>query len=101
MRSRRASHGSAPPLNCGVRRQTKRGRSVNKSRYAFGVTAFLSLALSAQAPDGSSDHFAPAEDVSASFKWEQHAQCTLSDAIGVLLRSNWQERHWIKIAGQQ
>jgi len=85
----------------GVRRQTKRGRKVKKSRYAVGATAFMSLALSAQAPDATSDHFAPTEDVSDSFAWEQHAQCTISDPIGVVLRSNWQERHWIKIAGEQ
>src|SRR4051812_16830021 len=55
----------------------------------------------AQAPDPTLDHFAPSEDVSPSFAWEQGAQCTLSDRIGVVLRSNWQKRHWIKIAGKQ
>jgi hypothetical protein len=61
----------------------------------------MSPALWAQALDPTLDHFAPNEDVSASFAWEQGAQCTLSDRIGVVLRSNWQKRHWIKIAGKQ
>ena len=61
----------------------------------------LSPTVWAQAPDAVSDHFAPNEDVSAFFGWEQHAQCTFSDGIGVVLRSNWQKRHWIKIEGNQ
>jgi hypothetical protein len=47
------------------------------------------------------DHFAPDENVTASFAWDRGAQCKLSDPIGVVLRSNWQKRHWIKIAGKQ
>ena len=61
----------------------------------------MSPALRAQAPDATLDHFAPNEDVSASFAWQRNAECTLSDRIGVVLRSNWQARHWIKIAGKQ
>lgn len=61
----------------------------------------MSPALVAQAPDPTLDHFAPNEDVSASFAWEQGAQCTLSDRIGVVFRSDWQKRHWIKIGGTQ
>ena len=67
----------------------------------FAATVFLSPALFAQAPDARLDHFAPDEDVSASFAWERGAECTLSDPTGVVLRSNWQKRHWIKIAGKQ
>jgi hypothetical protein len=56
----------------------------------------------AQTPDPALDHFAPNETVNASFAWEARgAQCTLSDHIGVVFRSNWQKRHWIKIAGKQ
>lgn len=68
---------------------------------AVAAIVLMSRALWAQALDPTLDHFAPNEDVSASFAWEQGAQCTLSDRIGVVLRSNWQKRHWIKIAGKQ
>src|SRR3954467_355898 len=61
----------------------------------------LSPSLLAQVPDASLDHFAPDEDVSATFAWERGAQCTFSDPTGVVLRSNWQKRHWIKVAGTQ
>jgi hypothetical protein len=61
----------------------------------------MSPALWAQGPDATWDHFAPNEDVDASFAWKRGAQCTLSDRIGVVLRSDWQKRHWIKIAGKQ
>lgn len=67
----------------------------------FAPMVFLTPALFAQAPDARLDHFAPNEDVNAAFAWEQGAQCTLSDPIGVVLRSNWQKRHWIKVAGKQ
>jgi hypothetical protein len=55
----------------------------------------------AQEADPLSDHFAPNEAVSAAFAWVQGAQCTFSDTVGVVLRSDWQKRHWIKISGQQ
>lgn len=61
----------------------------------------LNPALFAQASDATADHFALDEEVSASFAWERGAECTLSDPAGVVLRSNWQKRHWIKIAGSQ
>lgn len=67
----------------------------------FAAVALLSPALWAQATNATLDHFAPDEDVSASFAWERSAECTLSDPAGVVLRSNWQKRHWIKIAGEQ
>ena len=67
----------------------------------LALIVFLSPALFAQAPDARLDHFAPHEDVNAAFAWEQGAQCTLADSIGVVLRSNWQKRHWIKVAGRQ
>lgn len=73
---------------------------VTKIFQAVAATVLVS-AVSAQAPDATSDHFAPTEDVSASFAWERGAECTFSDRVGVVLRSNWQKRHWIKIAGEQ
>lgn len=79
----------------GARRQTKRGAWVTTLLRAFSATVLVSGTLSAQAPNATSDHFAPTEDVSASFAWQRGAECTLSDAVGVVLRSNWQRRHWI------
>jgi hypothetical protein len=67
----------------------------------IAAVVIMSPALCAQAPDPTLDHFATNEDVSPSFAWERGAECTLSDRIGVVLRSNWQKRHWIKIAGKQ
>lgn len=74
---------------------------VKRMLQALAATVLICHALWAQTPDATLDHFAPNEDVSASFAWERGAQCTLSDRIGVVLRSNWQERHWIKIGGKQ
>ena len=74
---------------------------VKRSRSVIAATALMSQTLWAQTPDAASSHFAPDEDVNASFSWEPGAECTLSDHIGVVLRSNWQDRHWIKIAGEQ
>jgi hypothetical protein len=76
-------------------------RTVKRIRAVFAAIVLLSPALFSQAPDATLDHFAPDEDVSASFAWERGAECTLSDTAGVVLRSNWQKRHWIKIAGKQ
>jgi hypothetical protein len=58
----------------------------------------VSPIVAAQAPDAMSDHWTP-EEAGAPFNWG--AQCTFSDGIGVVFRSNWQTRHWIKIAGNQ
>jgi hypothetical protein len=44
------------------------------------------------------DHFASGEVVTA---LRHGASCTFSDRIGVVFQSNWQKRHWIKIAGTQ
>jgi hypothetical protein len=74
---------------------------VNRTLQAIAAIVNMGPALWGQAPDATLDHFAPNEDVSVSFAWERGAQCTLSDRIGVVLRSNWQKRHWIKIAGKQ
>jgi hypothetical protein len=41
-----------------------------------------------------SDHFALNE------MGVQGAQCSLSDHIGVVFRSDWRTRHWIKVAGK-
>jgi hypothetical protein len=76
-------------------------RKVKKILPVFAAIVFWSPALWAQAPNATSDHFAPDEDVSASFAWKRGAECTFSDPTGVVLRSNWQKRHWIKIAGVQ
>jgi hypothetical protein len=67
-------------------------------RNVLAALVLVSPSLAAQAPDATSDHFTP-EEVSAPFAWG--AQCTFSDAVGVVLRSNWQRRHWIKVAGNQ
>ena len=67
----------------------------------FAAIVLLIPGLWAQAPDATLDHFAPDEDVSTSFAWERGAECTLSDLTGVVLRSSWQKRHWIKIGGKQ
>lgn len=56
--------------------------------------ALASAALWAQAPDAAADYFAPNE-VSV-----QGAQCALSDHMGVVFRSDWRKRHWIKVAGK-
>jgi hypothetical protein len=76
-------------------------RKMKRNLSVFAAMLCLSPGLLAQSPDSRLDHFAPGEDVSATFAWERGAQCTLSDSIGVVLRSNWQKRHWIKIAGKQ
>jgi hypothetical protein len=75
--------------------------AVKKYFRAIAATVLMSPTLGAQGPDVTSDHFGPNEDVNPSFAWEQHAQCTLSDDVGVVLRSNWQTRHWIKLSGTQ
>src|SRR3954470_4347683 len=67
----------------------------------IAAVVIMSPAVWAQGPDPTLDHFAPNEDVSPTFAWERGAECTLSDRIGVVLRSNWQKRYWIKIAGKQ
>ena len=77
-----------------LQRQTKRGACVRRTFQAIVGIALMSPALWAQAPNPASDHFAPNE-VSV-----QGAQCSFSDRIGVVFRSDWRRRHWIKVAGQ-
>jgi hypothetical protein len=67
-------------------------------RNLVAVLVLVSPTVAAQVPDATSDHWTP-EEASAPFAWG--AQCTFSDGIGIVLRSNWQKRHWIKIAGNQ
>jgi hypothetical protein len=67
-------------------------------RSLVAALVLVSLTVAAQAPDATSDHWTP-EEASAPFGWG--AQCTFSDGIGIVFRSNWQKRHWIKIAGNQ
>ncbi len=55
----------------------------------------MSATVWAQGPNAFIDHFAPNELVSL-----QGAQCSLSDRIGVVYRSDWQKRHWVKVAGK-
>lgn len=71
-------------------------RDVKEAFQTIAALVIMSPDLWAQAPDARLDHFAPNEDISA---LAIGAQCTLSDHIGVVFRSNWQTRHWIKIAG--
>ena len=68
---------------------------------AFAVVVLIGTGLSAQEQNPTADHFASGEDVSPAFAWEPGAECTLSDELGVVMRSDWQKRHWIKIAGKQ
>lgn len=67
------------------------------------LASFLlsSHTIAATAPEMFSDHFAPDEDVDDSFAWEPGAQCVFSDGTGVVLHSNWMQRHWIKNSGEQ
>ena len=76
------SVGIAFSLPRTYRDQTERG-AMKGILQAVVAVLLVSPALSAQAPDARLDHFAPNEAVSASFAWEQGAQCTLSDRIGV------------------
>jgi hypothetical protein len=63
------------------------------------VAAGLSCAaVSAQTRDTVLDHFAVGEAVPG---LRQGASCAFSDRIGVVFHSNWQRRHWIKVAGTQ
>jgi hypothetical protein len=74
---------------------------VKRILRTVAVAGLVSTVLWAQAHESTQDHFAPNEDVSAAFAWERGAQCSFADRIGVVLRSNWQNRHWIKLAGKQ
>ena len=76
-------------------------RNVKRILQVAAAIVVICPATWAQAPDAMLDHFAPNEDVGAVFGWERGAECTLSDRIGVVLRSNWQKRHWIKLEGKQ
>src|SRR5688572_27718716 len=68
---------------------------------ALATLLLAGAAFAATSPEMLSDHFAPDEDVEDSFAWKPGAQCTLSDDEGVVLRSNWMKRHWIKNSGKQ
>ena len=63
--------------------------------------ALFNFVSIAGAQDEARDHFGPGEDVNPSFAWDEGASCTFSDNLGVVLRSDWMKRHWIKVAGKQ
>jgi hypothetical protein len=67
----------------------------------LSVIVFTNSVVGVAAADFADDHFRPGEDVDKSFGWDEGAACTFSDSLGVVFRSNWMERHWIKVGGKQ
>ena len=67
----------------------------------LSVVMFTHCVVSAAAADFADDHFRPGEDVDKSFERDGGASCTFSDSLGVVFRSDWRKRHWIKVGGKQ
>lgn len=73
-----------------------------KTMFPFIAVFVLASQLCAAAADDSlQDHFALDENIDDSFAWTPGAACKFWDAEGVVLHSNWMQRHWVKNAGKQ
>ena len=54
-----------------------------------------STAVLVGAAERAADYFEPTEQMVT-----LGASCTFSDEVGVVLQSNWQTRHWVKVEGK-
>jgi hypothetical protein len=71
------------------------------TRVLIIAAASAVVSLSAQGPDIAADYFLPREKIDSSFEWDGGASCVFRDRIGIVLRSDWQNRHWVKTNGKQ